>query len=121
MNAVIEIGVIGKIVYADPLEWRASAEARTHGLEIWTISPDLLVTVHADVRRWHSRGGGSLDRRMTVTTIDTVIANVMFMTELNWLLPFDPLAGVPGRTIQLNGDVEQGDDDKNCAVDRNLR
>jgi hypothetical protein len=32
---------------------------------------------------------------VTVAAIDTVIAGVMFMTELDWLLSFDPLAGVP--------------------------
>ena len=41
---------------------------------------------------------------MTVAAIDTIVAHVMFMTELNWLLSFDPLSGVPGRTIQLDGD-----------------
>ena len=44
---------------------------------------------------------------MTVAAIDAVVADVMLMTELDWLLSFDPLAGVPGRTIQLDGDPQQ--------------
>jgi hypothetical protein len=32
---------------------------------------------------------------MAVAAIDAVVARVMFMTELNRLLAFDPLAGVP--------------------------
>jgi hypothetical protein len=41
---------------------------------------------------------------VTVTAIDAVVTDVMFMTELNGLLSFDPLSGVPGGTIQLNSD-----------------
>ena len=40
---------------------------------------------------------------MAVTTIDAVVADVMFVTELDRLLSFEPLAGVPGRAIQLDG------------------
>jgi len=57
---------------------------------------------------------------MAVTTIDTVVTNVMFMTELNRLLPFDPLTGVPGRTIQLNCDPKQSNNYENRAINRNL-
>jgi hypothetical protein len=32
---------------------------------------------------------------MAITTINAVIADVMFVTELNWLLTLDVLAGVP--------------------------
>ena len=45
----------------------------------------------------------------------------MFMTELDWLLFFDPLAGVPRRTIQLNSDPQQRDTNKNSAIDRDFR
>ena len=58
---------------------------------------------------------------MTVAAIDAVVTGVMFMTELNRLLAFDPLAGVPGRTIQLNSDPQQSNDYENGAVDRDFR
>ena len=58
---------------------------------------------------------------MTVAAIDAIVADVMFMTELDWLLFFDPLAGVPRRTIQLNGDPQQRNTNENGAIDRNLR
>ena len=45
----------------------------------------------------------------------------MFMTELDWLLFFDPLTGVPRRTIQLNSDPQQRDTNKNSAIDRDFR
>jgi len=47
VNAVIEVGVIRKIVYANPLDRFSSAETRAHGLKVWTVGPDLFVTVHA--------------------------------------------------------------------------
>lgn len=45
----------------------------------------------------------------------------MFVAELNGLLFFDPLTGVPRRTIQLNGDPQQGDNNKNSAIDSDFR
>ena len=39
---------------------------------------------------------------MAITAIDAVVADVMLMTELYWLLPFDPLTGVPGGTIDFS-------------------
>ena len=58
---------------------------------------------------------------MTVTTIDAVVAHVMFMTELDWLLSLNPLAGVPARTIQLNSDPQQSNDYENGAINRDFR
>jgi hypothetical protein len=57
---------------------------------------------------------------VTVTTIDSVVADVMFMTELNWLLPFHPLSGVPRRSIQFDSYPQQGDDYENSAINRDL-
>jgi hypothetical protein len=58
---------------------------------------------------------------VTVATIDAVVANVVFVTELDWLLFLDPLTGVPRRTVQLNGDPQQRNPNKNGAVDRDFR
>jgi hypothetical protein len=33
---------------------------------------------------------------MAVAAIDTIITDVVLVTELNWLLPLDPLSSVPG-------------------------
>jgi hypothetical protein len=57
---------------------------------------------------------------VTVTTIDAVVTDVMFMTELNGLLTFDPLPGVPGRTIQFNSDPQQSDDYEYSAINRDF-
>src|SRR6185503_9625202 len=95
VNAVIEISEVRQIVYADPLDRLAASETRAHRFEVWTIGPDLFVTVHA--RRGGRQSGGSrcFYRRVTVTAIAAVVADMMFVTELNRLLPCDPLTGVP--------------------------
>ena len=57
---------------------------------------------------------------MTVATVDTIVADVMFMTELDRLLPLHPLARVPRRTIQFDRDPQSGNNDEESAIDRNL-
>lgn len=47
VNAVVEIRVVGQVVYTNPLDWFPCAKARPHGLQIRTFSPDLFVTIHA--------------------------------------------------------------------------
>jgi hypothetical protein len=58
---------------------------------------------------------------VTVAAIDAVVTDVMFMTELNGLLTFDPLARVPRRAIQLNSDPQQSNDYENGAINRDFR
>ena len=58
---------------------------------------------------------------MTVTTVNAVIADVMFVTELNWLLSLNPLARIPCGAIQLNRDPQQSNNNKNSTVDGDSR
>src|SRR5690348_587361 len=44
----------------------------------------------------------------------------MFVTELDRLLPFDPLTSVPGRAVQLNSDPQQSNNYEYSAINRNL-
>jgi len=57
---------------------------------------------------------------VAVTTVDAIVTDVMFVTELNRLLPFDPLTGIPGRTIQFNSDPQQSNNYEESAINRNL-
>ena len=121
VNAVIEVGVIRQVVYAYPLDRLAGAKTRAHWFEIRTIGPDLFVAVHARCGRRQSRGRGCFDGSVTVAAIDAVVTDVMFMTELNGLLTFDPLAGVPRGTIEFNSNPEQSNDYENGAINRDFR
>src|SRR5262245_44752733 len=95
VNRMIEISKVGQIVDPHPFHWLAGLETRAHRFEIRAVGPDLLVTAHADGRGRHAGRRGFLDRCMTVTTIDPVVADVVLMTELNGLLALDVLPGVP--------------------------
>src|SRR5882724_4465018 len=96
MNAVVEIGIVGQVMYPNPLDRFAGAKARTHWLEIRAVGPDLLMTVHACIRRRHAGRRGCFYRGVAVATINAVVSHVVFVAELDWLLSLDPLAGVPG-------------------------
>ena len=109
VNAVIEIDVVGKIVNTPPLDWFARAKAGADGLEIRAVGPDLLVTVHAHGRRRDAGRRCRFDGRVAIAAVDAVVADVVFVTELNWLVALDPLASVPGRTINLSGYPKRGD------------
>jgi hypothetical protein len=58
---------------------------------------------------------------VTVTTIQAIVADMMFMTKLDGLLAFNPLAGVPGRAIQFRAYPKRRQQNKNCTIDRQLR
>src|SRR6266850_6507415 len=58
---------------------------------------------------------------MAITAIDAVIADVMLMTELNWLLALDISARVPTRAGDFRRYPQRGEQNKNCAEDRRAR
>jgi hypothetical protein len=121
MNRVIEISEVRQVVHANPFQGLARFETGAYRLEIRTVGPNLFVTVHADRRRRHAGRRGRLNRGVAVTTVDAVIADVMLVTELDWLLAFDPLAGVPSRASDLCRDPQRQQQNKNRAVDRGPR
>ncbi len=121
VNRVIEISEVRQVVHAYPFERFARLETRAYRFEIRTVSPNLFMTIHADLRRRYPGGGRSLDRCVTVTTIDAVIADVVFVTELDRLLAFDVLPGVPAGTSDLGGDPQRGNQNEDRAVNRGSR
>src|SRR6267154_1042133 len=58
---------------------------------------------------------------MAITAINAVVADVMLVAELDGLLPFDPLSGVPSRTSDLCRDPKGCEQNKNGAVNRGPR
>ena len=86
VNAVIEIGVFRQIMNAFPFDGLIIAIAFANNLKIWTIRPYLAVTVHTGLRRRHTCRRRRLDRLVTITAIDTIVADVVLVAELNRLL-----------------------------------
>lgn len=120
MDAVIEIGVVRKIVYSNPFDWFPIAQARAHGLEIRAVSPDLFVTVHTGFRRRHSCRRRNFDGGVTVAAINAVVTYVVLVTELDRLLALYPLPGVPGRAIDLGANPKRGKKNEDGAKNTKL-
>src|SRR5437870_2117555 len=118
---MIEIGEVRHVVHAYPFKRLAALEARAHRLEIRAVGPNLFVAIHADRGRRHSGRRRCLDSCMAITAIDSVIADVMFMTELNWLLALDVSARVPTRAGDFRCYPQRSEQNKNCAKDRRAR
>ena len=120
MNAVVEISVVGQVMYPNPLDRFASAKAGAHWFKIRAVSPDLLVAIHARVRGGHASGRRCFYRGMAVAAINAIVSHVMFVAKLDGLLSLNPLAGVPGRTVQLNCYPQSGKENKDSAINRQL-
>jgi len=58
---------------------------------------------------------------VAVAAVNAIVANVMLVAKLDRLLALNPLARVPGRAIQLSCNPQQRDENKNGAIDRQLR
>ena len=58
---------------------------------------------------------------MTVATVNAVVSDVMLVTELHWLLSLEPLARIPGRSIELSSYPQSGDQNEDGAIYSNLR
>jgi hypothetical protein len=108
VNRVIEVRKIRQVVNANPSQWLVFFQAVTHRLEIRTVGPNLFVAAHANRGRGNACRGRRLDRRVAVTAINAVIADVMFVTELDGLLTLDVLTGVPAGAIDLSRDPKRG-------------
>jgi hypothetical protein len=54
---------------------------------------------------------------VAITAINTVIADVMFVTELDRLLALDPLTGVPPGSVDRCGDPQRRQQYENGAED----
>ena len=101
VNAVIEIGEFRKVMDTLPLDRRIVTKACTYRFEIRAVRPDLAVAVHARLRRRHSRRGRRLNSGVTISAVDAVITDVVFVTELHRLLLFQ----VSAREIRRAGDL----------------
>jgi len=95
MNAVVEISVVGQVMYPNPLDRFAGAKTGAHWFKIRAVRPDLLVAIHARVRGGHASRRRCFYRGMAVAAINAVVSHVMFVAKLDRLLSLNPLAGVP--------------------------
>ncbi len=85
MNRVIEINVIRKIVNARPVNRDAALPTIANGRKIGRRREKLRVAIHARLDRGYSGGGRSFNGGVAIPAVDTVIADVMLVAELDGL------------------------------------
>ena len=93
VNAVIEICKFGQIVNAFPLDRFVVSEARSNRFKIFAVGPQLAVAIHTRLCGRHAGTRRGFDGRMAIAAVDAVVADVVFMAELNRLLFFQISAG----------------------------
>ena len=86
MDAVIEINVIGQIVHTGPFQGHIRGKTFPHRREDRRIVKNLRMTSHARFAGGHAGEPRFLNGVMAVAAIDSVVANVMFVTEGNRLI-----------------------------------
>src|SRR5579883_586301 len=120
MNAVVEIDEIGEFVHPNPGDGLIRQIAFTHRLEHGAVHPDLGMATHAGVRGRNACERRSLNRCVAVAAIDSVIRNVMLVTERNRLhLVLTQVDIVT--VVDLPGDDADRRNQKHNAVQRGFR
>src|SRR6266508_3151406 len=108
MNAMIEIDEARQIVDPRPLQRLSGPETFAHWLQNRALSPDLRVAVHTDLGGWNAGERGLFHRGVAISTIDAVVADVVFVAELDWLVARDTDLRHIGRPINRR---ERGNED----------
>jgi hypothetical protein len=110
VNAVIEISEVGEVMHPGPLDRLSGTPAFAHRLEVRALRPDLGMAIHAGLGRGYSGKGELLDSGVTVAAVYAIIADVMFVAELNGLLAWKKGLGVVGGSVEFE---QQPDDQPN--------
>ena len=90
VGRVTEVGVIGQVVHFRPLDRLVVGPALPHSQQIRRVGPNLIVAVHAGLRRGHVRVLRVLDVGVAVLAVDAKLAGVKLMTVRNWLVRLIP-------------------------------
>ena len=85
VRAMVEIGVVGKVVDANPAHRPACGSALSNGCKLFAVSLHELMTVHAGLGRGDVRDRGKLDRGVTVPAIETKLADMELVAVGNGL------------------------------------
>ena len=85
VDGVIKIGVVRRFVDPDPRNGLAGGGTLPDRREERTRRLDLVMAVHARLRRGHIRMGGLIHIRVAVTTIEADLLHVFRVTERDWL------------------------------------
>ena len=121
MYAVIEKDEVRKVMHSGPFDRLSSTEALAYWCEVRTVDKQLRMTIHARAYWRDACERGGFDGRMTIATVDPVITRVVFVAELDGLLPLDKCASVIRRPLDLRQDPRGAAKDKDGAKYAHLR
>src|SRR4030095_16456764 len=97
-------------MHPGPLDRLAGAPAFPYRLQVRAIGPDLRMTIHAGLGRRYAGKGELLDGCVTVSAVNTIIANVMLVAKLNRLLAREESLSVVRGPVEFE---QQPDDESN--------
>jgi len=113
------------MMHARPVDRFAGAVTCADGFEKWAILPDLRVAVHANAGWRDTCRSRFFYRRVTISTIETNISNMMLVAELHWLFAGNEcMRHVIGTREFVNGEKRSNDDKertKNCDSGKSVR
>jgi len=93
VNAVVEVDVIGQAVHLHPLNRLVGTVTLAHGFQIADVAEQHGMTIHAGLGWRNTRVRRRFHAGMTVAAINAVIANMMFVAELQRLVSRDAFVG----------------------------
>lgn len=76
---VIEIDKCRKFMHADPFHGFITRNSVSELCDLWGVLPNLIVTVHAQLRGRNSGNSPTLGSKMTIPAIDLVLPGVDLM------------------------------------------
>ena len=122
VNAVGEIGIVGKLVNPNPPHRPAAGEALTNGGQFLAVLLRRRMAVHAGLRGRNVRDGGNLHRGVTVPAVEAKLADVEFMAVRNRLNRTVAHVRVPrGKVVPNERDRQcRNEDARNGRDDREV-
>ena len=121
VNAMVEINKVGQVVNTCPFERLAVAPALTHRFQVRAVRPNLRVTIHAGFGGRDPRIRKFLNRGVTIAAVDALIADVMFVAELNWLFAGEECLGIVRGPVELEQHPDRDPDKEHRPEDGSLR
>jgi hypothetical protein len=121
VNAVIEIDVIRQPVDANPLNRFIRSITFAYWLQISGVVEENGMAIHAGLGGRNPGGGGGFDAGMTIPAIDAVVANVVFVAELDGLLARDVLIRQIGSAGQAHHTTKGQGREQRAKKDTDLR
>src|SRR3954467_8522227 len=88
VSAVIEIDVVGQIIYPSPFQRFSGGETFANRREHRRVGAALRMAGHACFSRWNPRKRRLLHGRVAVAAIDAVVSNMMLVAKWNRLFQF---------------------------------